>query len=185
MQTHRRVMTWGQRSFLAMQSALAVAAGGLGIMLSILTVVDTIVGTRIENKIELMHQAKMDQAMVHIRQLLKEIKELVLHGNQTQWKVSFCRSWTFLSLPRHFEFKIQSKFASDFKQCAHITSEFTRIDSMYVTSVLPFCLHWSIQVDQGGIQLFYIHIRFIIITCLFSLQNTLTCRLYLFGQLLG
>ena len=77
-------MTWGQRSFLAMQSALAVAAGGLGIMLSILTVVDTIVGTRIENKIELMHQAKMDQTMVHIRQLLKEIKELVLHGNQTQ-----------------------------------------------------------------------------------------------------
>ena len=87
MQTHQRVMTWGQRSFLAMQSALAVAAGGLGIMLSILTVLsllDTIVGTRIENKIELMHQAKMDQTMVHIRQLLKEIKELVLHGNQTQ-----------------------------------------------------------------------------------------------------
>jgi hypothetical protein len=62
-----------------MQNAVAVAAGVIGIVLSILTVInliDTIVGSRTQSKIEVLdlkNQAKMDE----IRRSLNELKVLV------------------------------------------------------------------------------------------------------------
>ncbi len=67
-----------------MQAAMAVAAGVIGIMLSILTlitIIDTVVGTRTESKIEVLdrnNQAKMDE----IQRSLNELKVLVLRRKQ-------------------------------------------------------------------------------------------------------
>ncbi len=62
-----------------MQNAMAVAAGVIGILLSILSVInliDTIVGSRTQSKIEVLdlkNQAKMDA----IQRSLNELKVLV------------------------------------------------------------------------------------------------------------